>query len=185
MKFEVRSGVVGAQVEIEIRRGLMLKLTIVSVALLIPIWLFAQDLPPAKPGALPAEWFTTPLLKDHVRQHQMYAFVNANIPELPRFTSLGEWQDYKHQVKLRILRQLGIEDILATQKLNVIRKGVLERDGYRIEKIDYESWPGMYVPALVWIPSRLSGKAPAAVNISGHRYCDSKAAEDVQIRQRK
>jgi dienelactone hydrolase len=160
----------------------MLKLTIVSVALLIPIWLYAQDLPSAKPGALPAEWFTTPLLKDHVRQHQMYAFVNANIPELPRFASLKEWQDYKHQVKLRILRQLGIDDILTKYKLKVIRKGVLERDGYRIEKIDYESSPGMYVPALVWIPSRRSGKAPAAVSISGHLYCDSKAADYVQIR---
>lgn len=78
-------------------------------------------------GQLPPEWFTTPLLKESVRRHQMYAFVNANIPVLPAFASLKQWQDYKAQKKPRILRQLGIDDILGTHKLNVIQKGVLER----------------------------------------------------------
>ena len=77
---------------------------------------------------------------------------------------------------------MGIDDILAQHKLKVVSKGTLDRDGYTIEKIDYESYPGMTVPALVWVPKNLTGKAPAIVSISGHLYCGSKAGDYVQAR---
>ena len=40
--------------------------------------------------------------------------------------------------------------------------GVLERNGYRIERLSYESEPGIQIPALLYLPSQ-SGKRPAAV----------------------
>jgi hypothetical protein len=61
-------------------------------------------------------------------------------------------------------------------------KGRIERETYTIEKILFESYPGMMVPAVVYTPKRLTAPAPAMVSISGHTSCDSKAAVDVQAR---
>ena len=36
--------------------------------------------------------------------------------------------------------------------------GTFERDGYRVEKIVYQSRPGLYIPANLYLPT--SGKAP-------------------------
>ncbi len=141
--------------------------------LLSGVTLFAQ---------FPEGWVTAPVLPEQTRRSEMYAFVNANIPELPQFHSLAQWETYRSVTRGRILRLIGIEDVLATHSLKVIQKGVLDRDGYTIEKIDYESYPGVYVPALVWVPKGLTAKAPAMVSISGHVYCDSKAADYVQAR---
>jgi cephalosporin-C deacetylase-like acetyl esterase len=131
---------------------------------------------------MPSQWFATPILPESTRRCQMYSFVDQNIPPLPRFATLAEWRSYKAQLRPRILRLIGIDDILAREHLKAIHRGLLDRDGYTIEKISYESYPGMYVPALVWVPKNLHGKAPAAVSISGHTYCDSKAADYVQAR---
>jgi dienelactone hydrolase len=132
--------------------------------------------------APPSAWFTDPLLSEPARRSAMYAFVNENIPPLPRFRSLAEWQRYREDVKPRILRLLGIDDILASHKLRLMRKGTLDRGDFLIEKIAYESYPGIWVPALVWTPRKIVGKAPGAVSISGHLYCESKAADYVQQR---
>ena len=136
----------------------------------------------AQAPAPPAGWFTAPLLSEAARRSAMYAFVNENIPPLPRFGSLEEWRRYREGLKPRVLRLLGIDDILATHKLRLVRKGVLDRGEFTIEKIAYESYPGMWVPALVWAPKKIAGKAPAAVSISGHLYCESKAGDYVQQR---
>ena len=61
-------------------------------------------------------------------------------------------------------------------------KGRLDRDSYSIEKIVYESYPGMMVPALVYIPKNLKGRAPAMVSIPGHAYCEGKTNPSVQAR---
>ena len=45
--------------------------------------------------------------------------------------------------------------------------GVLERDGYRIEKLVYESLPNFYVTANVYVPAG-AGPFPAALGVAGH-----------------
>ena len=112
----------------------------------------------------------------------MYSYVDANIPPLPRFASAEQWRLYKSQLKPRLLSLIGIDDILKKYSLKVTRRGVIDRGSYTIEKIFYESYPGMYVPALVWAPKQAKLPAPAVVSISGHTYCDSKAADYVQAR---
>jgi cephalosporin-C deacetylase-like acetyl esterase len=46
--------------------------------------------------------------------------------------------------------------------------GVEERDGYRYEKIIYESLPGFYVPANVYLPAKGQGPFPAILMPVGH-----------------
>ncbi|HWQ55945.1 MAG TPA: alpha/beta hydrolase family protein [Bryobacteraceae bacterium] len=140
-------------------------------------------LPLAAAGLLaqvPENWFSEPMLPEQMRQSEMYGFVNANIPALPTFNSLEEWKTYKAQIRSRILRLLGIDDVLARHSLRVIHRNTLQRDGYHIERIAYESYPDMWVPALVYVPDARRGRASAMISISGHNFCDSKASPEVQ-----
>jgi len=52
--------------------------------------------------------------------------------------------------------------------LNVQISGVLKKQDFRVEKIIYESIPGYYVSAALFLPSRRKGKLPAIVYASGH-----------------
>lgn len=70
-------------------------------------------------------------------------------------------------VREKLLRLMGG---LPTQKgpLNVQHVGAEERDGYRYEKIIYESLPNFYVPANVYLPTRGQGPFPAVLMPVGH-----------------
>jgi dienelactone hydrolase len=52
--------------------------------------------------------------------------------------------------------------------LNVRITGTVQRDGYRIEKLYYESLPGLYVPANLYIPDNISDPVPAVLYVCGH-----------------
>jgi len=52
--------------------------------------------------------------------------------------------------------------------LNARVTGVIHKEDYRVEKLIYESLPGYYVSAALFIPADLKAKAPAVVYASGH-----------------
>jgi cephalosporin-C deacetylase-like acetyl esterase len=52
--------------------------------------------------------------------------------------------------------------------LNPESRGILEKKDYRIEKIIYQSMPGFYVTALLYIPKGFCRPMPAVLFLSGH-----------------
>lgn len=46
--------------------------------------------------------------------------------------------------------------------------GRIERAGYRIEKLAYEAWPGLYITSNLYLPTRVEGRKPAVLYVSGH-----------------
>jgi cephalosporin-C deacetylase-like acetyl esterase len=63
--------------------------------------------------------------------------------------------------------------------LNARITGVLERDGYKVEKLVYESRPGFMVSANLYVPTTRKGKFPAVLGVCGHSL-NGKAAEAYQ-----
>ena len=52
--------------------------------------------------------------------------------------------------------------------LNAEITGVIEKDDYRVEKILFESIPGYYVTAALFLPASRKGRVPAIIYASGH-----------------
>lgn len=52
--------------------------------------------------------------------------------------------------------------------LNVTMTGTVHRPGYRIEKLYYESLPRLYVTANLYVPDRLTARAPGILYVCGH-----------------
>jgi cephalosporin-C deacetylase-like acetyl esterase len=73
----------------------------------------------------------------------------------------------QQQVRAKIRRMIG--GLPNTRgALNAKSAGTLERDGFRIEKIIFESLPAFYVTANLYLPAAAPGPFPAVVMTPGH-----------------
>ena len=82
-----------------------------------------------------------------------------------------EWKRQKPERYAEFIEMISMQDMpLSGERspLNVRITGTIQRDGYRIEKLYYESLPGLYVPANLYIPDNINGKAPAIIYLCGH-----------------
>ncbi|PID92599.1 MAG: hypothetical protein CSA96_02315 [Bacteroidetes bacterium] len=85
--------------------------------------------------------------------------------------SLSVWQDERPRHYREFIEMMGLQDMPLEgerPKLNARITGTIQGDGYRIEKLWYESLPGLYVPANLYIPDHLEEPAPAILYVCGH-----------------
>ncbi len=136
-------------------------------------------------GGLPDTWFADPILPLESAQNEMRRWVDAQLKPIPlEGRTVQSWEHQRTAIRDELLDVLGLRDIWPPPWSPRVRvKETLRRDGYTIEKLLYESWPGMAVPALLYVPGHIPPeKAPGIVSISGHHYRASKAADYVQTR---
>ena len=129
-----------------------------------------------------AELLQKPILSEAEGHSMMFGFVERNLRRLELPSTLKAWEARKPLLLDQIQRVVGLENLDQRGPVKWISKGLLDRDGYTIEKIIYESYPGMMVPALVYTPKGLTAPAPAMVSIPGHVYCEGKANVEAQAR---
>ncbi len=84
---------------------------------------------------------------------------------------------FKAATRAKLLAALG--PFPERTPLNAKLTGVLERDGYAVEKILFESRPRYYVTANAYVPRRHKGPFPAVLCPVGH-WGQGKAYEDYQ-----
>lgn len=66
----------------------------------------------------------------------------------------------------------------ASGPLNTATFGTLQRNGYRIEKLTYESEPGILIPAVLYVPENHGAKSPAIIYADGEgKQAVNEAAE--------
>ena len=139
----------------------------------------------------------------------MSRFLAKQLQPLPLPATREAWMARREALRREVLAVLGIDDLVPPKwDLALKSKGTLHRktdlkpvgqreadwqsapqadarsvlpSGYRIEKITFESYPGMAIPAVVYVPEGITGRAPGIVSISGHTPA-SKAADYVQQR---
>jgi cephalosporin-C deacetylase-like acetyl esterase len=89
---------------------------------------------------------------------------------LSDITSIADWEKVQPQRHQEFIEMMGIQDYAGKEKtdLNVKVTGTIQREGYRIEKLYYESLPGLYVPAHLYIPNNIEKPAAAILYVNGH-----------------
>jgi len=89
------------------------------------------------------------------------------------FSSLAEWETIRQARYSEFLEMVSIQDMPITGErspLNIKVTGSIQADGYRIEKLYYESLPGLYVPANLYIPDNIKEPVPAILYVCGHSH---------------
>ena len=86
--------------------------------------------------------------------------------EIQELDSKEDWLARQSLIKEKLRKIAG--PFPDKTPLNVKITGKLKKDGYTIEKLIYESFPGYYVTAALYIPEGVKKKAPAIFYACGH-----------------
>lgn len=103
--------------------------------------------------------------------------VRARDVELAKLTSPSAVETRQRWARQTLWRLIGGEP--ERTPLNARVTGSFERDGYRVDKIIYESRPNLFVSANLYVPKQGGGRFPAVLFQSGH-YWEGKAYPSYQ-----
>ena len=99
---------------------------------------------------------------------------------IPRSRTAPDADRRREPLRRELERSLGVGRLPWPPALRPRVVVTLRRDGYRLEKVVYETLPGSPVPAHLYIPAGLDRPAPAVLFYPGHWWPDSKARPDFQ-----
>jgi dienelactone hydrolase len=87
---------------------------------------------------------------------------------LPGIKTAGDFQRALPQLREAYLFMLGLWPIPEKTPLNLKITGRLEQPGYTVEKLHFQSRPGLYVTANLYLPNPLRSPHPAILYLAGH-----------------
>jgi hypothetical protein len=112
-------------------------------------------------------------------------YLQGRVPRMPEFPTRTTWEKEADRLRSAILKRVVYRGEAAAwrdAKLGLEWQDTIQGGpGYRIRKLRYEALPGLWVPALLYEPEKLSGKVPIVLNVNGHD-AKGKAAAYKQIR---
>lgn len=101
-------------------------------------------------------------------RHQPLKDLNGYFPFNPQ-ASLDQWEQRKQYVRRQILVATGLWPMPTKTPLNPVVHGKIEREGYTVEKVYFESAPGFFVTGNLYRPTNIAGKVPGVMLAHGHR----------------
>jgi dienelactone hydrolase len=124
--------------------------------LLLSLPIAAQDSAPAKPG-----------------DAMINKYLAAEAERLSRrfmdgVKSIDEWEQRKPRLKQEYLEMLGLWPMLEKTPLNAKVTGTVDNGEVTIEKVHFQSRPGLYVTGNFYRPKKPEGKYPAVLYVCGH-----------------
>jgi dienelactone hydrolase len=93
--------------------------------------------------------------------------LNGSFPFDPPDTRQA-WQARAENVRRRILVSLGLWPMPTKTPLNPVIHGTIEREGYTVSKVFFESTPGFFVTGNLYRPVKPNGKVPGVLFAHGH-----------------
>jgi len=112
------------------------------------------------------------ILDPNQTMREVQAFVPPKIRPVPRFSNVADWEQFANRVRQLVLDRVVLvgeakrwaEAKTKVEWLETIPGG----EGYKIRKLRFEAVPGLWIPALLYLPDKLEGKVPAVLNVNGH-----------------
>jgi dienelactone hydrolase len=111
-------------------------------------------------------------------QHRTWEYSRAREAEKATLTTVADFEKYREKIRAHFLESIGG---LPQEKtpLNPQITGVIQQDGFRIEKTLFESQPNYFVSAACYVPDNSSAPAPGVLFLCGHS-ANGKAHERYQ-----
>ncbi|MEX2511909.1 MAG: acetylxylan esterase [Cyclobacteriaceae bacterium] len=112
------------------------------------------------------------LLGNTLKNEAIYQFSTHQLPN-----NLDEWEEKREEIREKIIQNSGLKDY-SDLPLDLKETGSVDMDGYTIKNIYFQTMPGVYATANLYIPDG-EGPFPAVINMHGH-WSEGKMAESVQ-----
>jgi dienelactone hydrolase len=87
---------------------------------------------------------------------------------LAEVQSLEDWNRLRTKYRAQLQEMLGLSPLPARTDLKAVITGKIEHEDFTVEKLHFQSRPGLYVTANLYMPKRLAGPAPTVLYLCGH-----------------
>ncbi len=82
--------------------------------------------------------------------------------------SLEDWQGRREEYRRQLQEMLGLWPLPERTELQPVITGKLEESEYKVEKLQFQALPRLYVTANLYLPKKLEQPAPAILYVCGH-----------------
>jgi dienelactone hydrolase len=104
--------------------------------------------------------------------------LNGYFPFTPP-KSPADWEPRAERVRRQILVSQGLWPMPTRSPLREVIHGKVERPGYSVEKVYFESAPGFFVTGNLYRPADVQGKVPGVLFAHGH-WKDARLSEETE-----
>jgi dienelactone hydrolase len=80
----------------------------------------------------------------------------------------ADWEKKRPELRRQFLDMMGLWPLPARTDLKAKTTGTIDADGFTVEKLHFQSSPGLYVTANLYLPKDLSKPVPAILYLCGH-----------------
>ena len=78
------------------------------------------------------------------------------------------WKAGRVEARHQLAEMLGLDPMPARTPLNAVKTGELQGDGFVVEKLHFQSMPGLYVTANFYHPAKVEKPLPTILYVCGH-----------------
>lgn len=78
------------------------------------------------------------------------------------------WERLQPRLRFELAQMLGLDPMPDKGDLRPVVTGTAERDGIKVDRLVFQSSPGLYVTANFFYPAQVNGKLPTILYLCGH-----------------
>lgn len=82
--------------------------------------------------------------------------------------SRGQWESLRDEYRRQLLEMLGLDPLPERTDLKAAITGEVDGGEFLVEKLHFQSRPGLYVTGNLYLPKERQGKLPAILYVCGH-----------------
>lgn len=82
--------------------------------------------------------------------------------------TLEEWTAQRETYRQQLFDMLGLNPLPQRSNLKATTTGTVEHEEFTVEKVHFQSLPGLYVTGNLYVPKNLDKPAPAILYVCGH-----------------
>lgn len=138
-------------------------MTIASAAL--ALILFSQGAYPARAPAIEGDAIDGDAMIAEYFEIETARLRDACLADI---TSLEDWQAKRGEYRRQLLEMLGLDPLPERTDLQAVVTGQTEHDEFVVERLHFQSSPGLYVTGNLYLPRSRSEPLPAILYVCGH-----------------
>ncbi|MSU51157.1 MAG: hypothetical protein EXS37_19060 [Opitutus sp.] len=113
-----------------------------------------------------------PILEPNLPMVEVQVFTATRVPPLTMPATAAQWAQEADRLRHKVIDEIILTGEARRWQHEPTRVEWLETiatdQGYSIRKLRFEAIPDLWIPALLYVPAKLSGKVPVVLNLNGH-----------------